>query len=81
MREGFRATGLKLRDLSRLKGIDTRRVAIARVYLAECVGADGLNSGKLVMKSASKVSQQLRRWAMQSRTRAPSKALARWAKQ
>lgn len=80
LREGLRAARLKSPDLPRLKGSDARKVAIARVIWQNTSVQMGWIAEKLVMKSASNVSQQLRRWAIQPRTRTLPKSLARWAK-
>ncbi len=78
LQEGLRAAGLKRPDLSRLKGSDPRKVAIARVIWHNTSVQMSWIAEKLAMKSASNVSQQLRRRAIQARTRTLPKTLARW---
>ena len=56
-------------------------MAIARVIWQNTSVQMSWIAEKLEMKSASNFSQQLRRWALQARTRTLPQALARWAKQ
>lgn len=79
LQEGLRAAGLKLEELSRLKGSDARKVAIAGVIWENTTVKMNWIAEQLSMKSAFNVSQQLRRGRLGSRTL--PKNLLRWAKQ
>ena len=65
-------------DLPRLKGSEARKVAIARVIWQNTSVRMSWIAEKLEMKSASNISQRLRRQAIQDRPRTLPKAVARW---
>ena len=79
IQEGLRAAGLKVEELSRLKGSDPRKVAIARVIWENTTVQMNWIGEELSMKSAYNVSQQLRRGRMISQTL--PKNLLRWVNQ
>ncbi len=79
LREGLRAAKLKSQNLSRLKGSDPRKIAIARVIWKNTTVPMRWIAAELSMKSASNVSQQLRRGKLDGGHL--SKDLSKWSRE
>jgi putative transposase len=60
LREGLAAAGLSTSELSRLKGSDPRKLALARLLWQNTTVSQGWLAEKLHLRSAANVSQQLR---------------------
>ena len=61
MKEGLKAAGLAPKQLDALKGSDERKVALAELLWKRTTVSQEWIAGKLSMRSAANVSQQLRR--------------------
>jgi len=59
---GLAAAGLSAKELDSLPGFDVRKVALANLVLERTVARQSRIAGKLVMRSAANVSQQVRRY-------------------
>jgi REP-associated tyrosine transposase len=59
---GLAAAGLSAKELDSLPGSDVRKVALANLLLEGTVARQSWIAGKLAMRSAANVSQQVRRY-------------------
>jgi REP element-mobilizing transposase RayT len=78
LKEGLKAAGLDGADLGDLKGSDARKVAIARVIRSRTTVSQSWLAERLRMRSATNVSQQIRR--KRDVEKSVPKPLAAWAK-
>jgi len=79
LKEGLVAAALAAPDLGKLKGSDARKVAIARVIRSQTTASLGWIAEHLSMRSATNVSQQIRR--NRDAKKSLSKPLKTWIKQ
>jgi putative transposase len=62
---GLTAAGLSDKELDSLPGSDVRKVALANLLLERTVARQSWIAGKLAMRSAANVSQEVRRYRAQ----------------
>jgi putative transposase len=72
LKEGLKAAGLESGMLADLPGSDIRKVALADLLLTRTVAGQSWIAEQLAMRSAANVSQQVRRYRMNTRLKLPS---------
>jgi len=78
LQEGLQAAGLDLSKLQQLPGSDVRKVAIARAIWQQTVVPQKWLAQRLSMRSATNVSQQLRRHAPNGKRRQLPPPVRKW---